>query len=107
MGFGQACRRYQSRRDPAGALRLRLRDLAESRVRYGYRPLQGCLNASWFLSMADASMNGGSIPMIIGRIRRRETSPPSAFAAQLDPARKVSQRLDQGRDEVGADMHGT
>ena len=31
--------RYQSRRDPQHALRIRLRDLAATRVRYGYRRL--------------------------------------------------------------------
>jgi putative transposase len=31
--------RYQSRKDPQHALRIRLRDLAASRVRYGYRRL--------------------------------------------------------------------
>jgi hypothetical protein len=29
--------RYRHRRDPQEALRMRLRDLAASRVRYGYR----------------------------------------------------------------------
>ena len=33
MGFGRACHRYQSRRDPAVELRMRLKELAESRVR--------------------------------------------------------------------------
>jgi putative transposase len=32
-GFGRASHRYRSRRDPALELRLRLKDLAESRVR--------------------------------------------------------------------------
>jgi putative transposase len=39
MGFGRASHRYRSRRDPASELRMRLKDLAESRVRYGYRRL--------------------------------------------------------------------
>ncbi|WP_430448865.1 IS3 family transposase [Rhodophyticola sp.] len=39
MGFGRASHRYQSRRDPAVELRMRLKELAESRVRYGYRRL--------------------------------------------------------------------
>ncbi len=39
MGFGRTSHRYLSRRDPAVELRLRLKDLAESRVRYGYRRL--------------------------------------------------------------------
>jgi len=32
MGFGRTSHRYRSRRDPAVELRLRLKDLAESRV---------------------------------------------------------------------------
>ncbi|MFN3226048.1 MAG: IS3 family transposase [Hyphomicrobiales bacterium] len=39
MGFGRASHRYQSRRDPEVELRMRLKELAESRVRYGYRRL--------------------------------------------------------------------
>ncbi len=39
MGFGRASHRYRSRRDPAVELRMRLRELAESRVRYSYRRL--------------------------------------------------------------------
>lgn len=39
MGFGRASHRYQSRRDTEVALRMRLKELAESRVRYGYRRL--------------------------------------------------------------------
>ena len=38
-GFGRASHRYASRRDPSVPLRLRLKELAESRVRYGYRRL--------------------------------------------------------------------
>ena len=39
MGFGRASHRYRSRRDPAVELRMRLKELAECRVRYGYRRL--------------------------------------------------------------------
>ena len=39
MGFGRASHRYQSRRDPAVELRMRLKEVAEARVRYGYRRL--------------------------------------------------------------------
>lgn len=39
MGFERSSHRYQSRRDPEVELRMRLRELAESRVRYGYRRL--------------------------------------------------------------------
>ena len=38
-GFGRASHRYQTRRDPQLPLRARLRELAEARVRYGYRRL--------------------------------------------------------------------
>ena len=39
MGFGRASQRYQSRRDPSVELRMRLKELVESRVRHGYRRL--------------------------------------------------------------------
>jgi putative transposase len=39
MGFGRSSHRYRSQRDPQVALRMRLRDLAATRVRYGYRRL--------------------------------------------------------------------
>ena len=35
MGFGRSSHCYRSRRDPQVALRLRLKDLAAVRVRYG------------------------------------------------------------------------
>ena len=37
MEFGRSSHRYRSRRDPQAALRLRLKNLAAVRVRYGYR----------------------------------------------------------------------
>jgi len=39
IGITRWSNRYQSRRDPQTELRIRLRDLAASRVRYGYRRL--------------------------------------------------------------------
>ena len=39
MGFLRSVQRYRSRRDPQIALRMRLKDLAAVRVRYGYRRL--------------------------------------------------------------------
>jgi putative transposase len=39
MGITRWTNRYRSRRDPQTALRMRLRELAGSRVRYGYRRL--------------------------------------------------------------------
>jgi len=38
-GFGRSSQRYKSRRDPQTALRMRVKELAEARVRYGYRRL--------------------------------------------------------------------
>ena len=38
-GFNRSSRRYRSRRDPQTPLRKRLKELAETRVRYGYRRL--------------------------------------------------------------------
>lgn len=38
-GFGRASHRYKSRGDPQTALRMRVKELAETRVRYGYRRL--------------------------------------------------------------------
>jgi putative transposase len=38
-GFWRSSQRYRSRRDPQTELRMRLRDLAAARVRYGYRRL--------------------------------------------------------------------
>jgi putative transposase len=39
LGFPRSTQRYQSIRDDRAELRIRLRDLATSRVRYGYRRL--------------------------------------------------------------------
>lgn len=39
LAFPRSSHYYKSRRDPQEALRIRLRDLAASRVRYGYRRL--------------------------------------------------------------------
>ena len=39
MGITRWINRYRSRRDPQSALRMRIRELASSRVRYGYRRL--------------------------------------------------------------------
>jgi putative transposase len=41
--------RYQSRRDPQGELRMRLRDLACTRIRYGYRRLTVLLRREGWL----------------------------------------------------------
>lgn len=38
-GFARTTQRYRTRRDPQTGLRMRLKDLAVARVRYGYRRL--------------------------------------------------------------------
>jgi putative transposase len=43
LGFPRASHRYVGRRDPQVALRVRLRDLAGARFRYGYRRLHALL----------------------------------------------------------------
>lgn len=51
MGFPRASHRYQSVRDERAELRIRLRDLAASRVRYGNRRLHGLLKREgWFVN---------------------------------------------------------
>lgn len=51
MGFPRASHRYQSVRDERAELRIRLRDLAASRVRYGYRRLHVLLKREgWFVN---------------------------------------------------------
>ena len=42
-GFRRSSQRYRSRRDPQAESRVRLRDLAAARVRYGYRRLHALL----------------------------------------------------------------
>ena len=43
MMVDRATMNYRGRRDPQTALKLRLRELAASRVRFGYRRLTGML----------------------------------------------------------------
>jgi len=47
-GFHRSSQRYRTRRDPQTELRVRLRDMAASRMRYGYRRLHVLLRrAGW------------------------------------------------------------
>ena len=71
MKFPRSSHRYESVRDERADLRIRLRDLAASRVHYGYRRpgkptdnayiesfngrvRQECLNEHWFIDLEDA-----------------------------------------------------
>ena len=60
---------------------------------FNHRLRQECLNASWFLSMADARQRIEAW-RIDDNQSRPHSSPgnltPSQFAAQLNPARKVA-----------------
>jgi len=52
LGIGRSSMKYQSRKDPQHALRIRLRDLAASRVRYGYRRLYVLLRREgWMINL--------------------------------------------------------
>ena len=70
---------------------------------FNSRVRQECLNASWFLSMADARQR-----LIEWRIDYNENRPHSAlgnlttgaFAAQLEPTRKVASHPDQRSGEI-------
>lgn len=50
LGFGRSSFRYQIRRDPRAELRIRLRDLAASRVHYGYPRLWVLLRREGWLA---------------------------------------------------------
>ena len=51
IAFSRATLRYRSRLDPRTALRIRMRDIAYSRVRYGYRRVRVMLlREGWQIS---------------------------------------------------------
>ncbi len=55
-GFRRSLHRYRLRRDPQAELRLRLRDLAAARVRYGYRHLHVLLRTKgWPVTLPAAT----------------------------------------------------
>ena len=87
MGFGRSAHRYRSRRDPRVALRMRLRDLAAVRVRYGYRPLLVLLRREgWSLNHRKAY--------------RLYVEEGLSICTKV-PRRKRAWRCRQGRPEVG------
>ena len=88
MGFGRASHRYQSRRDPEVALRMRLKELAESRVRYGYRRLHVLLQREgWCVNHK--------------RLYRLYCEEGLSIRTR-SPKRRRSCRYRSGRSEVGA-----
>lgn len=88
MGFGRASHRYQSRRDTEVALRMRLKELAESRVRYGYRRLHVLLQREgWCVNHK--------------RLYRLYCEEGLSIRTR-SPKRRRSCRYRSGRSEVGA-----
>ena len=87
MGFLRSVQRYRSRRDPQTALRMRLKDLAAVRVRYGYRRLHVLLRREgWAVNHK--------------RIHRVYAEEGLSIRTKL-PRRKRAWRIRQGRPEVG------
>jgi len=83
MGFGRSSHRYRSRRDPQVALRMRLKDLAAVRVRYGYRRLHVLLRwEGWGVNH--------------NRVHRLYTEEGLSIRTKL-PRRKRAWRYRQGR----------
>ena len=87
MGFGRSSQRYRSRRDPQVALRMRLKDLAAVRVRYGYRRLHVLLRREgWAVNHK--------------RVHRLYAEEGLSTRTKL-PRRKRAWRYREGRPEVG------
>ena len=61
-GFGRSSQRYRKRADPQVALRMRLKELAAARVRYGYRRLHILLRREgWEVNHCPTSAPVGQI----------------------------------------------
>ena len=86
-GFGRSSQRYRKRSDPQVALRMRLKELAAARVRYGYRRLHILLlREGWDLNHKRTY-----------RIYREE----GLSIRPKVPHRKRAWRYRQGRPEIG------
>lgn len=87
-GCGRASHRYQSRRDPLAELRMRLRELALVRVRYGYRRLHVLLRREgWQVNHKQ-----------VYRLYREE----GLSIRTRSPRRRRACRYRSGRTEIGA-----
>ena len=87
MGFLRSSQRYRFRRDPQTELRMRLKDLAATRVRYGYRRLHVLLRREgWAVNHK--------------RIHRLYAEEGLSIRTRL-PRRKRAWRYREGRLEVG------
>jgi putative transposase len=97
--------RYQSRRDPQTELRIRLRDLAATRIRYGYRRLtvmlrrEGwCVNTKRVYRLyREEALQVRTKKRVKSAAQVRITLPEAAFANQRWSMDFVSERLVDGR----------
>jgi putative transposase len=87
-GFHRSSQRYRSRRDPQSELRLRLKELAGARVRYGYRRLHVLLRREGW-------------PINAKRVHRLYREEGLVIRPKL-PKRKRAWRYRQGRSALGA-----
>lgn len=79
--------RYRHRRDPQEALRMRLRELAASRVRYGYRRLTVLLKREGWKVNAKRIYRLYTEEGLIVRTKRRKDRAQRQRVAQGDPIR--------------------
>lgn len=86
-GFNRSSQRYRTRRDPQTELRLRLKELAATRVRYGYRRLHILLQREGW-------------PVNHKRTYRLYREEGLSIRSKA-PKRKRAWRYRQGRPEVG------
>jgi len=97
--------RYQSRRDPQTELRVRLRDLATSRIRYGYRRLTVMLRREgWRVNTKrvyrlyrEEALQVRTKKRVKSAAQVRITLPEATFANQRWSMDFVSERLADGR----------
>jgi putative transposase len=97
--------RYQSRRDPQTELRVRLRDLAATRIRYGYRRLTVMLRREgWpvntkrvYRLYREEALQVRTKKRVKSAAQVRITLPEATFANQRWSMDFVSERLADGR----------
>ena len=87
-GFHRSCQRYRKQRDPQVELRMRLKELAAARVRYGYRRLHMLLRREGW-------------PVNHKRVYRLYREEGLSIRPKL-PKRKRAWRYRQGRPALGA-----
>jgi putative transposase len=105
MGITRWSNRYQSRRDPQTELRVRLRDLAAARIRYGYRRLTVMLRREgWRVNTKrvyrlyrEEALQVRTKKRIKSAAQVRITLPEATFANQRWSMDFVSERLADGR----------